>query len=115
MSELCRRTMLLGATALILAVPAPGAAQGGPVTELGAGYQLLRSEGETIAVGWFADISRDVARSIALAGLVSGGYKEIETHMSDRAGLRLGGDYIRVFVEGDANIARFTAGGVFRF
>jgi hypothetical protein len=198
MSGLCRRTILLGATALTLAVPAPVAAQGGAVTELGAGYQLLRSEGETIAVGWSADIWCDVAKSIALAGLVSGGHKEIETHsitgisiidveadvsihtfmggvrlltrrnprivpfaqfllggirgsasvsgtttiggqtttvettdsstefgmmlggavnvaMSDRAGLRLGGDYIRVFVEGDANIARFPAGVVFRF
>jgi hypothetical protein len=39
----------------------------------------------------------------------------VNVAMSDRAGLRLGGDYIRVFVEGDANIARFPAGVVFRF
>jgi hypothetical protein len=39
----------------------------------------------------------------------------VNVAMNDRAGLRLGGDYIGVFVEGDANVARFTAGGVFRF
>jgi hypothetical protein len=102
MSGLCRRTILLGATALTLAVPAPVAAQGGAVTELGAGYQLLRSEGETIAVGWSADIWCDVAKSIALAGLVSGGHKEIETHSI--TGISI------IDVEADVSIHTFMGG-----
>jgi Outer membrane protein beta-barrel domain len=198
MNDVCRVATLVGATLLILVVPARVAAQGARVTELGVGYQLLHVEEETIGLGWFADISRDVATWKAVAGLVSGGYKHIEEHstlgnstidvegdlsihafmggvrfltrrnprivpfaqfllggihgsasvsgttsfagqtttvetsesstefgmmlggglnvaLSDRVGLRVGGDYIRVFVERDANIARFTAGVVFPF
>jgi opacity protein-like surface antigen len=60
--------------ALGMAIAAPAAAQG-PSTELSAGYQFTRTPDLNLPLGWYVDVSGNLAPMFAIVGEVSGAYK----------------------------------------
>jgi hypothetical protein len=59
---------------LCTAIAAPAAAQT-PTTELSAGYQFTRPPDLNLPLGWYVDVSGNVAPMFAIVGEVSGAYK----------------------------------------
>jgi opacity protein-like surface antigen len=94
---------LIGAALIALcAWPISAAAQDPPKVQFAGGYQLLRAEGETLPVGWFAEIAAGVTPAISVAGLVTGGYKTVEETEIFSG--------VAVTAEGDLNIHMFMGG-----
>jgi opacity protein-like surface antigen len=62
---------------IVLAVASPAMAQDIPRAEVSAGYQLLGSSDETLAKGWYADVSANLGRLFAVVFQVGGNYKSV--------------------------------------
>ena len=84
----CAWRVVLGGL-LLLALPVSSAAQGTPRAEFSAGWRLLHAmgvddePGETIPVGWYADIAVNLTDAIALVGDVGGAYKTYEESITE--------------------------------
>ena len=86
----------------VFATAMPAAAQDPPKVQFAAGYQMLREEGETLPVGWFAEVSGAVTPAISWVGLVSGAYKTIDETETISG--------VAVTAEGDLSIHMFMGG-----
>jgi opacity protein-like surface antigen len=71
-----KKVALMAALACMLctAIAAPAAAQTA-TTELSAGYQFTRPPDLNLPLGWYVDVSGNVAPMFAIVGEVSGAYK----------------------------------------
>ena len=62
------------ACALCAVIAAPAAAQT-PAAELSAGYQFTRVPDVNLPLGWYVDVSGNIAPTFAIVGEVAGAYK----------------------------------------
>lgn len=73
---------------LAVAVSAPALAQVTPSVEIGLGYAYLRDEeigesGESLPLGWYADIAGNLNDWLGLVAEVGGSYKTITSGLGD--------------------------------
>jgi hypothetical protein len=101
MTHSIKRSMAYAVIA-VCAAAVPAAAQDPPKIQFAGGYQLLRDEGESLPVGWFAEVGAGVTPAISVVGLVSGAYKSIEQSETISG--------VVVSAEGDLSIHMFMGG-----
>jgi opacity protein-like surface antigen len=86
----------------VCAAALPAAAQDPPKIQFAGGYQLLRTEGENLSTGWFAEVNGGVTPALRWVGLVSGNYKSIDESRTISG--------VAVTAEGDLSILMFMGG-----
>ena len=80
---IARKIVVFGALAFVLGA-VPASAQNMPVVGFSAGYNYLYlsgddgEDGESMPVGWYAEVSGHVAPMLSLVGHVTGNYKSFD-------------------------------------
>ena len=80
---IARKIVVFGVLALVLAA-VPASAQSTPPVGFSAGYNYMYlsgddgEDGESVPVGWYAEVSGNVAPMVSLVGHVTGNYKSFD-------------------------------------